>query len=144
MSESLDEVQLPSIVPIDTVILIDAGRNVNEAVNCLQQVEQQFSAIVSSVTQMELIIGCRDKNELRSLDHFLEKLQIISVSEQISDTAIDLLKQYRLSHGLQIADALIAATAIDTDIQLVSKNQRDYRFIEDLRLLPYPNAFEKG
>jgi len=25
-----------------------------------------------------------------------------------------------------------------------SKNQRDYRFIEDLRLLPYPNAFEKG
>lgn len=90
---------------------------------------------------MELIIGCRDKNELRSLDHFLERFQIISVSEQVSDKAIDLLKQYRLSHGLQIADALIAATAIDTDIQLISKSQRDYRFIEALRLLPYPKAF---
>jgi len=127
------------MILIDTDILIDAARNVNEAVNCLHQVEQeQFSAAVSSVTQMELIIGCRDKNELRSLDHFLERFQIISVSEQISDMAIDLLKQYRLSHGLQIADALIAATAIVTDIKLISKNQRDYRFVEALRLLPYP------
>jgi len=129
------------MILIDTDILIDVARNVNEAVNCLQQVDQQFSAVVSSVTQMELIIGCRDKNELRSLDHFLERFQIINVSEQISETAIDLLKQYRLSHGLQIADALIAATAIVTDIQLISKNQRDYRFIEALRLLPYPEAF---
>lgn len=127
------------MILIDTDILIDAARNVNEAVTCLQQVEQQqFPAAVSSVTQMELIIGCRDKNELRSLDHFLERFQIISVSEQISDTAIDLLKQYRLSHGLQIADALIASTAIVADIKLISKNQRDYRFIEALRLLPYP------
>jgi predicted nucleic acid-binding protein len=130
------------MILIDTDILIDAARNVKEAVNALQQVEQhQPSAAVSSVTQMELIIGCRDKNELRSLDHFLERFQILSVSEQISDTAIDLLKQYRLSHGLQIADALIAATAIVTDVQLVSKNQRDYRFIETLRLLPYPEVF---
>ena len=129
------------MILIDSDILIDVARNVNGAVNCLQQVDQQFSAVVSSVTQMELIIGCRDKNELRSLDHFLERFQIINVSEQISETAIDLLKQYRLSHGLQIADALIAATAIVTDIQLISKNQRDYRFIEALRLLPYPEAF---
>ncbi|MFZ2806100.1 MAG: type II toxin-antitoxin system VapC family toxin, partial [Desulfosalsimonadaceae bacterium] len=141
MSGSLNGAGQLDMILIDTDILIDAARNVNEAVNCLQQVDQQFSAVVSSVTQMELIIGCRDKNELRSLDRFLERFQIISVSEQISDTAIDLLKQYRLSHGLQIADALIAATAIVTDIQLISKNQRDYRFIEALRLLPYPEAF---
>ncbi|RJP92449.1 MAG: type II toxin-antitoxin system VapC family toxin [Desulfobacteraceae bacterium] len=141
MSGSLNGAGQLDMILIDTDILIDVARNVNEAVNCLQQVDQQFSAVVSSVTQMELIIGCRDKNELRSLDHFLERFQIINVSEQISETAIDLLKQYRLSHGLQIADALIAATAIVTDIQLISKNQRDYRFIEALRLLPYPEAF---
>ena len=37
-----------------------------------------------------------------------------------------------------IADALIAATAIMKGIPLVSKNQRDYRFIEELALWPYP------
>ncbi len=141
MFGSLNGAEQADMILIDTDILIDAARNVNEAVNCLQQVEQQLSASVSSITQMELIIGCRDKNELRSLDYFLERFQVIGVTEQISDTAIDLLKQYRLSHGLQIADALIAATAIDMDIQFISKNQRDYRFIEALRLLPYPETF---
>jgi len=40
-----------------------------------------------------------------------------------------------------IADATLSVTAIVTDIKLISKNQREYRFIEALRLLPYPEAF---
>ena len=85
---------------VDIDILIDVGRNVNEAVNCLQQIEQKFSVAVSSVTQMELIIGCRNKDELHSLEHFIERFYIIRLDEQISDTAIDLLKHIASSHGL--------------------------------------------
>ena len=129
------------LIIVDTDILIDAGRNVSEALNCLQQIEQRLPAAVSSVTQMELIIGCRNKNELGSLEQFLERFHIIRLNDQISDTTIDLLKRYRLSHGLLIADALIAATAITSDLSFVSKNQRDYRFIDDLQLLPYPDPF---
>jgi hypothetical protein len=55
------------LILVDTDILIDAGRNVSEAVNCLQQIEQSLSAAVCSVTQMELIIGCRNNSELQSL-----------------------------------------------------------------------------
>ena len=141
MLENLSGTKQADMIIIDTDILIDAGRSVDEALNCLQQVEDRFSAVVSSVTQMELIVGCRDKNELSSLEHFLERFQIISLNEQISDTATDLLKKYRLSHGLLIADSLIAATAIIIDIPFISKNQRDYQFIEDLNLLSYPNPF---
>jgi len=64
------------MVIVDTDILIDAGRKVDEAVECLQQIEHKFSAAVSSITQMELIIGCRDKHELRSLQRFLSRFQI--------------------------------------------------------------------
>jgi predicted nucleic acid-binding protein len=46
-----------------------------------------------------------------------------------------------LSHGLLIADALIAATALYGDQSLISKNQRDYRFITGLQLLSYPQPF---
>lgn len=56
----------------------------------------------------------------------------------IADRAIVLLQHYRLSHGLLIADGLIAATALVMDKPLTTKNQRDYRFIADLTLLPYP------
>ena len=48
------------------------------------------------------------------------------------------MRSYYLSHGLLIADALIAATAIENQIPLLSKNQRDYRFISELNLLKYP------
>lgn len=129
------------LIIVDTDILIDAGRSVSEALNCLQQIEQRLPVAISSVTHMELIIGCRNNKELDSLEQFLYRFHIIKLNEQISDTAIDLLKRYRLSHGLLIADALIATTAIISNLSFVSKNQRDYRFIEDLHLLPYPDPF---
>jgi len=133
---------MSDMVVIDTDILIDAGRGVNEAVDCLKLIEQKSDIAISVVTQMELIIGCRNRDELLSLELFLKRSQILKIDEAISDKSVELLKQYRLSHGLLIADALIAATAIVTDHQFVSKNQRDYRFIEGLQLLLYPNPFD--
>ncbi len=126
------------MIIVDTDILIDSARCVKDAVKCLQQIEDKSSLAISAVTQMELIIGCRNKKELKSLDQFLQRFEIIHLTEQISDTASELLRTYRLSHGLLIADALIAATAIVSNTELVSKNQKDYRFIEELDLIDYP------
>ena len=57
---------------------------------------------------------------------------------QTSSITVDLINQYRLSHGLLIPDALIAATAVAFQLPLLTKNQRDFRFIRGLQLLPYP------
>jgi predicted nucleic acid-binding protein len=123
---------------VDTDILIDAGRGISEAVACLQVIGQQSSLAASVVTQMELFIGCRNKTELQLIEVFLQRFQLLLLTEQISESAVDLLRQYRLSHGLLIADALIAATALAFDAPFISKNQRDYRFIAGLKLLAYP------
>lgn len=56
----------------------------------------------------------------------------------VSDTGVDLLQSYRLSHNLAIPDSLIAATAIVGNYPFITKNQRHYRFIQGLNLLPYP------
>jgi predicted nucleic acid-binding protein len=122
---------------IDTDILIDAGRGVQDAINCLQRLSQQGTLAVSMVTQMELMVGCRNKTELHDLEIFLRRFQVLKIMEPISDRAVDLLRQYRLSHGLLIADALIAATALEHNEPFITKNQRDFRFIADLNLLPY-------
>jgi predicted nucleic acid-binding protein len=129
----------PAIV--DTDVLIDIGRGVEEAVASLEQIEQRSSPTISVVTQMELLIGCQNKAELRKLDRFLRRFHIVKLNERISDMAVDLLRRYRLSYGLLIADALIAATALSLHLPFVTKNQRDYRFITDLRLLAYPHPF---
>jgi predicted nucleic acid-binding protein len=96
---------------------------VSEAIACSQDIEQKSSLAVSVVTQMELVIGCRNKTELNEVDKFLRRFQLLKLTEPISDTAIELLRQYRLNHGLLIADSLIAATAIVFCTPLSFRNQ---------------------
>lgn len=122
---------------IDTDILIDVSKNVEVAVSCLRQIEKTGGAAISIITEMELIVGCRNKAELRDLEQFLQRFQVVGLSDEISEIATDLLKKYRLSHGLLIPDGLIAATAMASGNPLISKNQKDYRFIDGLNLLGY-------
>lgn len=132
---------MSDFVLIDTDILIDAGRGLTDAIACLQLIEQEAVPAISVVTQMELLVGCQNKTELRNLDRFLNRFQIVKLNEQITDKSVDLLRRFRLSHGLLIADSLIAATALSLEKPFVTKNQRDYRFIADLQLLSYPQPF---
>jgi predicted nucleic acid-binding protein len=87
---------------------------------------------------MELTVGCRNKNEFADLKKFLRRFQILPISSDVSDAAVELLNKYNLSHGLLIPDALIAATAITFNEPLATKNQRDFRYIGGLNLLTYP------
>ncbi len=123
---------------VDTDVLIDAASQISKAIDCLDGLEQNSMLAISVITQMELFVGCRNNTELENTKRFLQRFQLLKLSEQISDKAIGLLLQYRLSHGLAIPDALIAATAITSNQPFLSKNQRDYRFISELQLLPYP------
>lgn len=123
---------------LDSDILIDALRNIGEALSHIRRLEQHTTVAISAVSEMELIIGCRNKTELHVVEKFLSRFLTLVIVEQISNTAVDLLKQYRLSHGLLMADALIAATALFYVAPLSSKNQKDFRFIANLNLLAYP------
>jgi predicted nucleic acid-binding protein len=125
---------------VDTDILIDVARGIPAAINCLESKAQNSTLAISVITQMELTVGCRNKSELQNLKQFLRNYRIVKLNESISDKTIELINNYRLSHGLLIPDALIAATAIVINVPLLSKNQRDYRFISELTLLPYPKA----
>ncbi len=79
---------------------------------------------ISVVTEMELIVGCRDRFELRRLDAFLRRYVVVPLDPPISDLAAHLLRRCRLSHGLLIADSLIAATALRGNHALLTGNRR--------------------
>jgi predicted nucleic acid-binding protein len=128
-------------VLFDSDVLIDAGRGVAVALDALSDAAKKHTLAVSVITEMELIVGCRNKTELRALDGFLKRFAVLPCREAVSDEGARLLRKYRLSHGLLIPDALVAATALTEELPLVSKNQRDYHFINDLHLLPYPPVF---
>ena len=110
---------------VDTDILIDVGRNIDVAIERIKFEETESQLLVSSITYMDLIVGCLNKSELVMLDNFLERYNIVHISEMISEKAMQLLKIYRLSHGLLIPDAIIAATALNLNIPFLLKNLKD-------------------
>jgi predicted nucleic acid-binding protein len=122
---------------IDTDILVDVARGNERAASFLDEIKSHNVAAISSVTEMELIVGCENKRELAHLESFLSDFKRIKLDTHISDEAVELLRRFRLSHGLLIADALIAATAKVTGTEFVSKNYKHFRFIPDLDLRKY-------
>lgn len=111
---------LAEAVLVDTDILIDVGRGSRTAVEFLEILEQSGQLVISIVTQMELIVGCRNKDELHIVDNSLRRSQIIPIDEPTSQRAVGLLREFRLGHGLLIADSLIAATALDRNCSLAT------------------------
>ncbi len=72
------------------IMLIDAGRGVPEAVNCIQNLKASSSLGISIVTQIKLIVGCANKVELQTLENFLKEFYIIKIDLAVCDTALDL------------------------------------------------------
>ncbi|WP_017926228.1 type II toxin-antitoxin system VapC family toxin [Thioalkalivibrio sp. HL-Eb18] len=91
---------------------------------------------VSAVTYMELVQGLRDQSEFRALRQAMQywDARIQPVSEAISNRATFLVETYALSHNMQMADALIAASATQLGLPLVTANDRHYRHIEGLEI----------
>jgi predicted nucleic acid-binding protein len=87
------------LVIIDTDVLIDVSHNNDKAISYLENLETDYQLAISSITKMELMVGCRNKQESVVLDRFLKRFQVIKLNESISNLAVDLLREYRLSHG---------------------------------------------
>jgi len=89
---------------------------------------------LSIVSFMELIQGARSKMEVRQIRQSLRQLQfrILPLSESIGASAAGIIEQHALAHGIQVADALIAATAIETDLPLCTANAKHFRPIGGL------------
>ena len=123
---------------IDSDVLIDAARGHLEARVFLNDQSRAFHVQISTISAMELIVGCRNKIELSQTKRFLEPVRILPVNPNISGTAYDLIQEFTLSHGLMIPDALIAATALENGLTLMTKNTRHFQMIPKLEVVrPY-------
>jgi predicted nucleic acid-binding protein len=69
-----------------------------------------------------------DENLESSFLRLFDKLTILPLSEEIVNRTIQLRKQKKIKLG----DAIIAATALVHNLQLVTRNIRDFKGIEDL------------
>jgi len=118
---------------IDTDVLIWYFRG-NERARKVIDAEKNFS--LSAVTYIELVQGMRNKRELNLFRKSLHcwNAKIIYISEEISAKAMFYVEQHFLSHSLQLADALVASTAVEYGMPLLSANVKHYKVIKDVQL----------
>jgi hypothetical protein len=129
----------------DTDVLIDYLDHTkirhNQTANVLNEEVGLKNIVISAVTKMELMMGIKNKENQIKLLKTLKGFSISLINNDITLEAINLLEEYKLSHGLSIPDCLIAATAIKADLPLFTYNVKDFSFIKDLKL--YNAAFTK-
>ena len=118
----------------DTNILIEIYRSNAKIIEVVKQIGQENIA-VSDVTCAELLYGARDKKELQIIRKDLNKLTVLPIQSFVSKLAVELVEKYALSHKLSLPDALIASTAIIHNIELYTLNIKDFRFLEDVKLV---------
>lgn len=117
----------------DTNILIELYKNNFVVIAELRKIGSKKIAI-STITQAELYYGALNKRELQRIKRHLSQLEILAVDISVSKQFMQLMENYVLSHKLTIPDALIAATALVQNLDLYTLNQKDFRFISNLRL----------
>lgn len=118
---------------IDTDVLIWYMRGNEKAYAAIENLES-FS--ISVVTYMEMVQGLRNKKELITLRQALHgwNARVLYLSEEISAKAMFFVEQHFLSHSLQLADALIGATAISHGLPLLTGNDKHYKMLGNLDL----------
>lgn len=91
---------------------------------------------ISAVSYMELLQGALNKQELFGIKKFLEKSEtkIIPMNEEITHRAMEYVENYALSDSMELADALIASTAIENNETLCTANGKHYKCVPDLQM----------
>jgi predicted nucleic acid-binding protein len=96
---------------------------------------------ISVITFMEILEGVRGGNHplegLNALHYFLEGARMYDIDRAVAEHAADIrlhLRQQKQSVNHRALDILIAATAIEHNLILVTRNVRDYADIPELQL----------
>jgi predicted nucleic acid-binding protein len=107
-----------------------------------EAIESQPDRAVSIVSLMELFQGARSQAEIRVIRRFFPDagFRVNPVNESISHLAATLVEEHALKDGLRVADALIVATARQTDSVMVTGNVRHYRKIPGVEVKAFRPA----
>ena len=115
---------------VDTDVAIDFLRRRDYALNLLEHWAEEGLLAISTLTHLEIYQGMKAGEE-RATNAFLDGLISVAVDVAIARRAGRMLGELR-SKGVTvgIADAIIAATALQLDAPLLTNNVEHYPFAE--------------
>lgn len=116
----------------DTDILIWVQRGNEKAARLIEKDEEKYLSIQS---YMELLQGAKDKTHHKYVKDFISDFEfsILPLTENIGHRALIYVEGYALSSNMRAGDAIIAATAIENNMMLLSSNIKHFKVIKELQ-----------
>jgi predicted nucleic acid-binding protein len=124
---------------LDTDILIDLLRRYPPAVTWFNTLTE--TPAVPSLAVMELIQGCANADDLRTVNTLIRPLQKVWLTETDCQKALADFNRFYLSHNIGLIDTLISACSIRLGAELCRFNEKHYKMITDVVLTqPYTRS----
>ena len=116
---------------VDTDVMVDFLRGHPKAIALVNNNSPRI--ILSSITAAELFAGVKGERELDTLDSLLSLFRIVPVSPQLARAGGLHKRDYGKSHGVGLADAMIAATVQAEGADFMTLNVKHYPMLKGLK-----------
>ncbi|UCF90486.1 MAG: type II toxin-antitoxin system VapC family toxin [Desulfobacterales bacterium] len=116
---------------LDTDVLVDFLRGHDKAVTFVKTYSARIT--LSSIVVAELYAGVKGDAEQAALENFISLFRVVPVSADIAKAGGLYKRDYGKSHGVGLADAILAATAEAEDADLKTLNTKHYPMLKGLR-----------
>lgn len=113
------------LVDSDILIEVSRGKNAGIVSKWIDLSNSDAAVLYSPVSVAELWAGARP-NEHEALNNLFRALTCTPIDEESGHQAGIYLQKYRRSHGVEVADALIAASAVMNHAELWTRNRKHY------------------
>ncbi|MFO7761872.1 MAG: type II toxin-antitoxin system VapC family toxin [Desulfobia sp.] len=117
----------------DTDIFIWAQRGNEKAAKLMEKSEERCLSVQSF---MELLQCAKNKKQHRYIKDFLTSFDflVLPFTENIGHRASIYIEEYTLASGLRSGDAIIAATAVENNLPVMTSNVKHFKMIKELTL----------
>ncbi len=107
------------ICVFDTNILVDYLNGIEHAA---ADMDAHPDRAISRITWIEVLVGVRSGTEEAATRSFLSRFQLIEVSNSVAQRTIMVRRDYRF----KLPDAIIYATSLEVQGELVTRNTRHF------------------
>jgi predicted nucleic acid-binding protein len=118
-------------VLVDTDVMVDYLRGHRPAVTFIERHADRI--VLSCVVVAELYLGVKGSRELDLLDELVSLFPVVPVTTEIARNAGLLKRDCGKSHGVGLADAILAATAQFEKAELKTLDVKHYPMLKGLK-----------
>lgn len=122
---------MANAILVDTDVLIDFLRGYDKAITFIDEFSPNI--ILSPIVIAELYAGVKGNKELYVLDNFVSLFRIVPIDSAIAKAGGLYKLEFGKSHGVGLADAILAATAEKEHAELKTLNVKHYPMIKGLK-----------